>query len=735
MFAKVHPAKDVQSGNTGSCHDLVHYLQKEGDTGLAFFSHTDNDVSPEKVITDIDGNRSKLGSDEAKFYMLSLNPSQAEQVHLIGREVNSLEELAPEERQAVYRKLEKFTRSAMDEYARNFQREAVKDGGDLMYYARIETKRTFSYSDEEVKKGLAKIGDVKPGLNLHVHVIVSRKSKDGKVKLSPAAKSAGNSWELEGRGTVKRGFSHENWKVSVQQCFDREFQYQAVQSDCFVRPAVPDTISNPELRSLLQQQQFTAANQIVAAMKELGFTHQVRRGVHTFSRQGESFQVSHKELKTFECPLSDARIRDIADRFDLTRYEADPLHYHENGLQVKNIGFGTYVNEGQQQNRTVKQVSYQVIYDEQNKVTVSLATVRQFAYDNKINLVKTEPEAESILKKLKNNDLCNLLSDYRFTSANQIVVAMKEKGYEHRVRKGVHTFSNDRQKVSIRHKDLMKFANPKLEPERMTDIISRFNLYKYRLDGVFYHENGLKAKNISFKTYKKVPIEEVGDAKVIAILNDDNNLKPDRASASSAPEEAQNPRFAKVLKEVSYDVLFDEQTKTYLPVSSIRKFAFDNDIALIDRFRHAYAVPNPDMRALLENLEYTTLKQINRAMRDRGYTVETDESGNYSYTKDGCTFSIDRRDLLAFTGYARDNNRQTSRHDRQQSTSAEKAAGMLGGSVGHKVINEILGDNFRTERMIAGNAKKVVSVIKNPANLKMILLKQIGSYLNPFKEL
>ena len=735
MFAKVHPAKDVQSGNTGSCHDLVHYLQKEGDTGLAFFSHTDNNVSPEKVITDIDGNRSKLGSDEAKFYMLSLNPSQAEQVHLIGREVNSLEELTPEERQAVYRKLEKFTRSAMDEYARNFQREAVKDGGDLMYYARIETKRTFNYSDEEVKKGLAKIGDVKPGLNLHVHVVVSRKSKDGKVKLSPAAKSAGNSWELEGRGTVKRGFSHENWKVGVQQCFDSEFQYQAVQSDCFVRPSVSDTISNPELRSLLQQQQFTAANQIVAAMKELGFTHQVRRGVHTFSRQGESFQVSHKELKTFECPLSDARIRDIADRFDLTRYEADPLHYHENGLQVKNIGFGTYVNEGQQQNRTVKQVSYQVIYDEQNKVTVSLATVRQFAYDNKINLVKTEPEAESILKKLKNNDLRNLLSDYRFTSANQIVVAMKEQGYEHRVRKGVHTFSNDRQKVSIRHKDLMKFANPKLEPERMTDIISRFNLYKYRLDGVFYHENGLKAKNISFKTYKKVPIEEVGDAKVIAILNDDNNLKPDRASASSAPEEAQKPRFAKVLKEVSYDVLFDEQTKTYLPVSSIRKFAFDNDIALIDRFRHAYAVPNPDMRALLENPEYTTLKQINRAMRDRGYTVETDESGNYSYTKDGCTFSIDRRDLLAFTGYARDNNRQTSRHDRQQSTSAEKAAGMLGGSVGHKVINEILGDNFRTERMIAGNAKKVVSVIKNPANLKMILLKQIGSYLNPFKEL
>ena len=148
MFARVHPAKDVQSGNKGSCHDLVHYLQKEGESELSFFSHTENEVNPEKVIADIDGNRSKLGAEDAKFYMLSLNPSQAEQIHLIGREVQSLDELTPEERRTVYRKLEQFTRSAMDEYARNFQREAVKNGGDLMYYARIETKRTYSPSDE-----------------------------------------------------------------------------------------------------------------------------------------------------------------------------------------------------------------------------------------------------------------------------------------------------------------------------------------------------------------------------------------------------------------------------------------------------------------------------------------------------------------------------------------------------------------------------------------------------------
>ena len=57
MFAKVHPAEDVKSGNTGSCHDLVRYLEKETGEGQRFFSHTEQDISPERVIMDIDGNK------------------------------------------------------------------------------------------------------------------------------------------------------------------------------------------------------------------------------------------------------------------------------------------------------------------------------------------------------------------------------------------------------------------------------------------------------------------------------------------------------------------------------------------------------------------------------------------------------------------------------------------------------------------------------------------------------
>ncbi len=49
-----------------------------------------------------------------------------------------------------------------------------------MYYARVETERSYHPEDEEVKQGITRIGEPKPGLNLHVHVIVSRKSLDGK---------------------------------------------------------------------------------------------------------------------------------------------------------------------------------------------------------------------------------------------------------------------------------------------------------------------------------------------------------------------------------------------------------------------------------------------------------------------------------------------------------------------------------------------------------------------------
>ena len=366
---------------------------------------------------------------------------------------------------------------------------------------------------------------------------------------------------------------------------------------------------------------------------------------------------------------------------------------------------------------------------------------------HQINLVKSEPTAEAVLKKIKNPELKNLLENYRFTSANQIVVAMKEQGYTHKVRKGVHSFSREGERVSIRHKDLKKFADPKLESRHMEGIIERFNLYKYKQEGVAYRENGLEAKNISFLTYQKVPIEPEEDKSVTGkpeTKEEAQQPQQETPGSEAHPEETENEaetpmpepdpvKYRKELKEVSYDVLFDRETKTYVPISAIRKYAYENEINLIDRYKHGYAVRNEDLRECLANPEYRTVRQINKAMRERGYTIERDEAGNYTYIKGESSFFMERRDLLAFTGYAKD----TGGRERERGThrSADKTVGFIGGKAKQKLINEILGDSFRTERMLVGNVKKAVSLIQNPANIKMMLIKQIGSFLNPFKEL
>ena len=483
-------------------------------------------------------------------------------------------------------------------------------------------------------------------------------------------------------------------------------------------------------------------------MREQGYTHQVRKGVHSFSREGEVFQVEHRLLKAFEKQLSDEQLKSITERFDLTKYEANPAGYREKGLQVKDISFSTYVkDEAQKGEKALKEVAYKVVYDEQNHTTVSFATVRQFAYEHRINLVKSEPTAEAVLKKVKNPDLKNLLENYRFTSANQIVVAMKEQGYTHKVRKGVHSFSREGERVSIRHKDLKKFADPKLESRHMEGIIERFNLYKYKQEGVAYRENGLEAKNISFLTYQKVPIEPEEDKSMTGkpeAKEEAQQPQQETPGNEVRPEETENEaekpmpepdpvRYRKELKEVSYDVLFDKETKTYVPISAIRKYAYENGINLIDRYKHGYAVRNEDLRECLANPEYRTVRQINKAMRERGYTIERDEAGNYTYIKGESSFFMERRDLLAFTGYAKD----TGGRERERGAyrNADKAVGFIGGKAKQKLINEILGDSFRTERMLVGNVKKAVSLIQNPANIKMMLIKQIGSFLNPFKEL
>ena len=110
--------------------------------------------------------------------------------------------------------------------AENFRREKIKSGKDLVYFGRVETERHYRNSDEEVKEGQAKSGDRKPGLQLHVHIIVSRNDVTQTVRLSPLARSKGSFNELNGK-KVMVGFEHMEWKSRCADRFISMYGYKA----------------------------------------------------------------------------------------------------------------------------------------------------------------------------------------------------------------------------------------------------------------------------------------------------------------------------------------------------------------------------------------------------------------------------------------------------------------------------------------------------------------------------
>src|SRR5665647_403408 len=283
MFARVHKASETKGGNKGSSTDLATYLDKEKDNDLKFFSHSENDIPVHKIVNSIDNNRAQIGKDESKFFMLTLNPSDKELKHLIGKDVQNLDDLSTNERKELFAKMEDFTKNAMDKYAENFDRPTVKSGDDLVYFARIETERIYKKDDHWVKTGLKEIGEKKDGLQVHVHIIVSRKSKDGKVKLSPNAKSAGNQWDLKDRGEVKRGFSHDKWKLDIQDVFNDKFNYKPLESEEYKTRVLPketilENVNNADLKNILENHTITSTNQVDYLMKQQGYECKVYRG-------------------------------------------------------------------------------------------------------------------------------------------------------------------------------------------------------------------------------------------------------------------------------------------------------------------------------------------------------------------------------------------------------------------------------------------------------------------------
>lgn len=277
MFAKVHRPVNTPGviNNKGTCVKLAEYLQKENENvsdenKTSFFNSQYDSCASSTVINSIDNNIMKLTKRDDKFYMLSLNPSNYENKNLIfqatGKDVKSFDELTKDDKQKVFSEMREYTRKCMDSYAQNFNRENINSGADLVYYAKIETERHYHHFEKAVKDGEANTGDLKPGINLHVHIVVSRKDLTGKTKLSPLSKSRGNTWDFEGK-QVTRGFNHVQWKDNCNTLF-RENYNSSEKYSSFFQNRVSENKLNKELKSGVSKIENTIVNKVENKIKK-----------------------------------------------------------------------------------------------------------------------------------------------------------------------------------------------------------------------------------------------------------------------------------------------------------------------------------------------------------------------------------------------------------------------------------------------------------------------------------
>jgi hypothetical protein len=198
--------------NKGSSVALIKYLgheAREANVSCTFFNQRGDGITPSMVQQAIDGNVKGLRKNEIKFYSLVLSPSADELQHLTGK---------PEG-------LKDFAREAMKNYAKGYNLAKGKKLGeqDLVWFATIHQHRHYRGNEPEVKKGKAKSGELKPGPQTHVHILVSKRDTTQKYSLNP-------------QGSKER-FSIKGWQRANEQSFDQLFAYERKMKVKTTKPA------------------------------------------------------------------------------------------------------------------------------------------------------------------------------------------------------------------------------------------------------------------------------------------------------------------------------------------------------------------------------------------------------------------------------------------------------------------------------------------------------------------
>ena len=225
MHIDFAPPSNGIYNNAGSCRQLANYLEhedldrmKKGFYTEGFFNLAEDNIYKSKIIKDIDSNIGQLLKTDAKFYAIHVSPSEKEL-----RTMGNTEQEQAESMKQYIRKV------FISEYAKNFNKEL--SALDIKFYGKIHFDR--SRSDNE--------------LNMHCHLIVSRKDQTNKKKLSPLTNHKNTA-----NGIIKGGFNRMNLFQQVEQGFDKLFSYNRQLSQSF---EYSNTMKNGSIDDKLKMQE------------------------------------------------------------------------------------------------------------------------------------------------------------------------------------------------------------------------------------------------------------------------------------------------------------------------------------------------------------------------------------------------------------------------------------------------------------------------------------------------
>ena len=206
MHIDFAPSSGGTYNNAGSSRQLTSYMEHEDlermEKGIytdGFFNLTDDNIYKSKVIKDIDSNIGQLLKTDAKFFAIHVSPSE--------KELQAISNTEQEQTEAMKRYIREVF---IPEYANNFNKEL--SATDIKFYGKIHFDRSRSNNE----------------LNMHCHLIVSRKDQTNKKKLSPLTNHKNTK-----NGVIIGGFDRVNLFQQAEQGFDKLFNYQRQHAESF----------------------------------------------------------------------------------------------------------------------------------------------------------------------------------------------------------------------------------------------------------------------------------------------------------------------------------------------------------------------------------------------------------------------------------------------------------------------------------------------------------------------